>query len=252
MPRQFLSHIDDRIEKLQISDYKQAVFVLHDQLNIESWPEWVREDKPLLIFMESRSKGEELPHHKMKATYILSSMRHFALECHEDGFPVCYHSTTNHFDDGLEELLEDFDGELTFMTPSEWDSRERLRALDEKLSCDVSEIPNEFFFADPKDWKDKIDPGYRMEYFYRDMRKKTGYLMDGDEPEGGEWNYDDQNRETPDSEWTPPPTPTFTPDEVTREVHEWVNERYDDHWGNASLEAVVWPVTRNEARSALD
>lgn len=250
MPRQYLSQVDDKIEKLQPSDYKHAVFVLHDQLNIDSWPDWVREDKPLLIFIESREKGEELPHHKMKAVYILSSMRHFALECHEDGYPVCYHSTTSHFDDGLEEILEDFDGELTFMTPSEWDTRERLRALDKKLSCNVCEIPNEFFFADPDEWKDKIEPGYRMEYFYRDMRKKTGYLMNGDEPEGGEWNYDDQNRETLPKNHPVPDIPTIKPDEITEEVIEMVKDYFPYHFGN--LDHFLYAVTRSGALDMLD
>jgi deoxyribodipyrimidine photolyase-related protein len=48
----------------------------------------------------------------MKATFVLSSMRHFALECFENGFPVLYHSTTEHFDDGLIEILGDFSGKL--------------------------------------------------------------------------------------------------------------------------------------------
>jgi deoxyribodipyrimidine photolyase-related protein len=250
MPRTYLSQVDNQIEKLNPSDYKRAVFILHDQLNLNAWPNWVINDKPLLIFMESRAKGEELPHHKMKATYVLSSMRHFALECHDDGFPVCYHSTKEHFDDGLRDILDGFDGELTFMTPSEWDSRERLRTLEEKLSCDVTEIPNGFFFADPDDWKDKIDPGYRMEYFYRDMRKQTGYLMNGDEPEGGEWNYDDQNREKLPKNHPVPEIPTVEPDEITKEVMEMVEEYFPDHFGK--MDHFPYAVTREGALDMLD
>ena len=35
----------------------------------------------------------------------------------------------------------------------------------------------------------------RMEYFYREMRRKTGLLMQGDQPEGGQWNFDADNRQ---------------------------------------------------------
>ncbi|MDX1592001.1 MAG: cryptochrome/photolyase family protein, partial [Balneolaceae bacterium] len=195
MSRPFLEQIDQNIPKTDLKDHDKAVFILHDQLNLEAWPEWVQEEKPLLIFMESNEKGNDLPHHKVKATYILSCMRHFALECHEKGFPVLYHSTPEHFDDGLSELLQGYNGELTYMTPSEWDTRERLQSLHEEMEDILNEIPNGFFIADAEEWKEKIEPGYRMEYFYRDMRRKTGYLMNDDDPEGGEWNYDDQNRE---------------------------------------------------------
>ena len=34
-----------------------------------------------------------------------------------------------------------------------------------------------------------------MEDFYRTQRRRFGYLMDGDEPAGGVWNLDQENRE---------------------------------------------------------
>jgi deoxyribodipyrimidine photolyase-related protein len=37
----------------------------------------------------------------------------------------------------------------------------------------------------------------RMEDFNRWRRKATGYLMDGDEPAGGRWNFDAENRRPP-------------------------------------------------------
>ncbi|HBX65836.1 MAG TPA: cryptochrome/photolyase family protein, partial [Balneolaceae bacterium] len=103
------------------------VFVLHDQLNLDAWPSWIREEKPLLIFIEAAEKGKALPYHKKKLIYLLSSMRHFALECMEAGFPVLYHSTRKHYDDRLSEILSKHEElALTYMTPSEWDSRERV------------------------------------------------------------------------------------------------------------------------------
>jgi len=250
MPRKYLSHIDNVLNRIKPESHKKAVFILHDQLNMEVWPDWVTDEKPLLIFIESGKKGEELPHHKMKVTLALSSMRHFALKCHEDGSPVLYHSTEGHFDDGLTELLQNFDGELTFMTPSEWDTRERLRSLEKELSCDVQEIPNRFFFADPGEWTDKIERGYRMEYFYRDMRRKTGYLMDGDKPEGGEWNYDDQNRESLPKNYSVPEIPVIEPDDITQEVIEMVEDYFPDNFGK--LDHFPYAVTRSDALKMLE
>lgn len=90
-----------------------------------------------------------------------------------------------------------------------------------------------------------------MEHFYHHMRRRTGILMEDDEPIGNAWNYDDQNRESfgkdgPDDV----PSPLgFEPDEVTREVLNLVERRFDGHPG--SLNHFDWPVTPEDARAAL-
>lgn len=250
MSRPFLQNIDQTIEKPDLKSFDRAVFILHDQINLDSWPNWVKEEKPLLIFMESGEKGKEVPHHKKKAVVVLSSMRHFALECAKEGFDVFYHSTTGHFDDGLKEILSQFEGQLTFMTPSEWDSRERLQKVADEYDERVNAIPNSFFLADPENWKEKIEPGYRMEYFYREMRRKTGYLMNGDEPEGGEWNYDEQNRKSLPKDHPVPEIKRFEPDEITKEAIEMVNDYFPDSFGRS--ENFGYAVTRNQALELLD
>jgi deoxyribodipyrimidine photolyase-related protein len=250
MPREYLHQIDSTIQKPNLKKADKAVFILHDQLNLDAWPGWVKEEKPLLIFIESKKKGEEIPHHKMKAVYVLSSMRHFALECAESGFDVLFLSVKGHFDDALKGVAEKFEGELFFMTPSEWDSRQRLRKVSEEFGDRVKEIKNSFFLADPEEWTDKIEPGYRMEYFYRDMRRKTGYLMDGEKPEGGEWNYDDQNREKLPKNHPVPIIPVVEPDEITQEVFEMVEDYFPDHFG--SLDHFPYAVSREKALEMLD
>ncbi len=249
--RLFLSEIDGRINKPELDKHPKAVFVLHDQLNLEVWPDWVKEEKPLLIFIESKKKGESLPYHKKKLIYLLSSMRNFALECFETGFPVLYHSTKGHYDDGLKEILEDSkELELTFMTPSEWGSRERLLSVREKFNNRVKEIPNTFFLADEQEYKDKIGPGYRMEYFYRDMRRMTGYLMDGTKPEGGEWNYDEENRKKLPKNIKTPEWASTEVDSVTQEVIDLVKHSFSHHFGE--LDGFDYAVTRRQALYRLN
>jgi len=250
MPRPYLQNIDRTIEKTDFKNYESAVFILHDQLNLDAWPEWVKKYKPLLIFMESGKKGREVPHHKKKAVYVLSSMRHFALECADKGYDVFYHSTPGHFDDGLKTILSMFDGQLTFMTPSEWDTRERLRSVAKEFESRVEEIPNGFFLVNADNWKEKIEPGYRMEYFYREMRRNTGYLMNGNEPEGGDWNYDDQNREKLPKNHPVPEIKRFEPDQVTSEVIEMVNDYFPDSFGHT--DEFGYAVTREQAVELLD
>jgi deoxyribodipyrimidine photolyase-related protein len=249
--RPYLKEIDRRINNSDPDAFDQAVFVLHDQLNLAVWPDWVREEKPLLIFVEARAKGESLPYHKKKLTYVLSSMRHFAVECHEAGYPVYYYATDQHFDGGLSEILKANEGfSLTYMTPSEWDTRMRLREVKNKFGDRLKEIRNQFFFADADQWKENIEPGYRMEYFYRNMRRQTGYLMNGDEPVGEEWNYDEDNRESLPEEYAVPEITSFEPGVITEEVINLVADRHSHHFGK--LDDFRYAVNRSQALQLLD
>ena len=92
----------------------------------------------------------------------------------------------------------------------------------------------------------------RMEYFYRDMRRKTGVLVEEGRPIGGKWNYDVENREPFGREGpgTLSLPPSFSPDAVTREVLRLVARRFASHPGR--LETFDWPVTREQAQAALD
>jgi deoxyribodipyrimidine photolyase-related protein len=89
-----------------------------------------------------------------------------------------------------------------------------------------------------------------MEYFYREMRRGYGVLMAGDQPEGGRWNFDAENRKPPPLRFHPQPPPRFAPDAVTRAVLDLVARRFADHFGD--LEPFGWATTRADALAALD
>ena len=160
---------------------------------------------------------------------------------------------------------------LRLMRPASHGAGERLRELVAERGGTLELVDNELFWTTPADWREWAGRGeteicdgeplvgddgaaertFRQENWYRHVRRETGVLMDDGEPVGGEWNYDDLNRETPPDDWEPPARPAFEPDELTRETHAWVRERFDT-WGNDSLDGFAWPVTRDEAREALD
>lgn len=54
-----------------------------------------------------------------------------------------------------------------------------------------------------------------MEYFYREIRRETGLLMDGDGPEGGRWNYVAENRKPARADLFMQEVPAFEPDAIT-------------------------------------
>lgn len=59
---------------------------------------------------------------------------------------------------------------------------------------------------------------YLMEYFYRRMRQHFDILMEGDQPIGGRWNYDKENREPLPEEVNPPQLRGFGIDVITEAV----------------------------------
>ncbi|MEC7122730.1 MAG: cryptochrome/photolyase family protein, partial [Pseudomonadota bacterium] len=89
----------------------------------------------------------------------------------------------------------------------------------------------------------------RMEFFYRDMRRRTGLLMDGDQPVGEQWNFDADNRRKMPAAETPPAALSFEPDATTQAVLALVQERFAGHFG--SLEGFDFPVTRAQALAGL-
>ena len=72
----------------------------------------------------------------------------------------------------------------------------------------------------------------KMEYFCREMRRKTGLLMSGDKPEGGKWNYDRDNRKRAPSDLLFPQPYRVEPDAITKERIDVVEDRFPDHFGD--------------------
>ena len=91
-----------------------------------------------------------------------------------------------------------------------------------------------------------------MEPFYRHMRKRTGVLMAGGEPEGGAWNFDKDNRKSfgRSGPGSIPPPAQFEPDALTRQVFTEVEQHFGAHPG--SLAGFGWPVSREQALMALE
>ena len=92
---------------------------------------------------------------------------------------------------------------------------------------------------------------FRSLLAFREMRQKTGILMEGKQPIGGQWNFDASNRGSfgkTGPQGCPAPT-RFAPDAITQEVLRLVKQRFAHHPG--SLDEFGWPVTRAQALKAL-
>ncbi|MFB6127068.1 MAG: cryptochrome/photolyase family protein [Halolamina sp.] len=217
------------------------------------------DDADRVLMIESRAFAARKRYHPLKLTLVFSAMRHFRDRLRDQGYEVEYVEADT-FGDGLDEHFAAHPGDdLDVMRPASHGGADRLRELVAARDGELTVHDNELFVLSVDEFdewaaaRSTSNPDtYLQENFYRHVRRETGVLMDGDRPAGGEWNFDDENQETPPEGWQPPEVATVEPDELTEAVHAEVVDRYDDHWGNDDLDAFVWPVTRKEAVEALD
>ena len=230
------------------------VLVLGDQLTRQVGPlAGADPERTSVLMVESEELARSLPHHRQKLVLCFSAMRHFAAELEADGFGVHYKRAAASFDDGIGAYLRQFRGvTLTVMEPNDHGWAERLTEAVERHGGDLEIVPNELWLTSKElfdGWANDRDR-VRLEHFYRRVRTEFGLLMteDGD-PEGGRWNFDRLNRETPDDEHVFPDPPAFPPDALTQEVAAYVSDAFPDAFGDVGTFA--WPVTRDQALDAL-
>jgi deoxyribodipyrimidine photolyase-related protein len=227
-----------------------GIWVLGNQL----WPgqaalESCQGTKAPVLLVESTQFARQRPYHRQKLVLVWSAMRHFAAELKDVGWPVTYAIAAD-----TETALRDWiaaEGitELRLMDPGDHPFTAWLRGLD--LPCELTVMANNLFLWSPEDfsaWADRRR-GLLMESFYREGRKRFGVLMAGDQPLGGQWNFDKDNRQPPKGKLRTLTPQWFEPDVITQAVIEKVEGLAIPTFGQAT--PFRWGVTRAQALQAL-
>jgi deoxyribodipyrimidine photolyase-related protein len=177
-------------------------------------------------------------YHRQKAHLILSAIRHRALDADVELV------TLNSYREVAE--ITELD---SVVNPSSFPQR----ALVAALGLDI--VPARGFVASEEEFSQWAGKRLRLEDFYRHQRRKTGLLMEGTEPAGGRWNFDDENRLPPPKNGlaTPPPWLPIE-DEIDAEVRADLDALEKD--GKAKFSGVdgprLFPATRAEAVAAAN
>jgi deoxyribodipyrimidine photolyase-related protein len=212
----------------------------------------------VVLMVEVMEEGTYVRHHKKKIAFILAAMRHHASALEREGFRVDYvrldqAENSGSFTGEIVRALSRHNATGIVVTePGEWRVLEMMRDWQTLVGVPVEIRADDRFIATHQEFEAwaKGKTQLRMEFFYREMRRKTGYLMVGAEPEGGQWNFDADNREALPKQVKAPQRRMFQPDAITREVMALVDARFGDHFGD--LEPFWMGVTRDEALEALD
>ena len=234
--------------------------VLGDQLShsLASLSDVAKADA-IVLLMEVADETTYVRHHKRKVALILSAMRHFAGELRAAGWTVDYvmlddpansGSFTGEVARAVERHLPDA---IRIVEAGEWRVKTMIDDWSKHFGVPVQVLPDDRFVCgilEFQTWAQSRND-LMMEFFYREMRRKTGLLMTASgKPEGGQWNLDKENRAPPKRGLNYPEPMQFVPDEITGDVLTMVAERFSGHFGR--LEKFALPVTAGQARQALN
>ena len=212
-----------------------------------------------VLLAEVQAECTYVRHHKQKIVLVLSAMRHFARALEARGVRVRHVRLDD--PDNTGSLAGEVSravaalrpGRIECTHPGEWRVLEDMRGWALATGLEVEIREDDRFLCPLPRFRAWVDGRreLRMEFFYREMRREHGLLLDADgKPEGGQWNYDVDNRAPLRGGVRAPEPPAFSPDAVTREVMALVEARFPDHFG--TLERFGWPVTAADARAMLD
>lgn len=233
--------------------------VLGDQLHCgHSWFSVV-DPKVVYVLMEVRQETDYVLHHAQKILAIFAAMRDFADYLRERGHRVRYvalddPSNRHSISGNLTALAAHYCvRRVEWQQPDEW----RLDALLNKWGGDQSYatevVDSEHFLTQRSDLAEQMQcrKQWVMEYFYRSMRKRWKVLLDdAGEPEGGQWNFDHDNRKR----WpgTPPEPQDWRPLHDHRSLWEMAKGAGVQSFGDPQADAIRWPLNRKEALSCLE
>ena len=216
------------------------------------------QDRVLMI--EAVGEGTRVWSHKARIVLFLSAMRHYAERLRGEGLKVDYL--------GLEDpecaapalverlglyLARHTPARLTLVEAGEWHLAQAIETTAARSGVPLNVLQDPHFLCAHQEFQAWARGRKRllMENFYRMLRKREGVLMDGDQPAGGTWNFDHENRKAFGAKGPSglPVCARTAPDALTTRVMALVERQFPDHPG--SLARFDWPVTREDALGAL-
>ncbi len=219
----------------------KLILILGDQL---SWsnPALIAADPKTdgIILAEVREEASYVPHNRHKLVLIFSAMRHFAQCLRERGFTVYYTEISAglaSLEDACSQTLQQHPAKsIEVCSPGEHRLLVAMGEWSQRLGVTVNLLEDTRFLASDADFSAwaKGRKQLRMEYFYREMRKRYRLLLDDGEPCGGQWNYDADNRKGWRNQVTIPAREDVAPDAITEKVVAEVLKYFPNNPGDLS------------------
>lgn len=239
---------------------RHCVVVLGDQLDAES-SAWDGFDpmQDVVWMAEVMEESTHVRSHLARSALFLSAMRHFRDALKLKGWTVHYRELDERGNQGSLEselsraLVELKPARVIRVEAGDWRVEQQIRRAIQSLGIEEDVRVDRHFLCTREEFAVHVNgrKQLRMEFFYREMRRRHDVLMDGDQPLGGEWNFDAENRESFGKAGPGPvgDPVAFPPDATTQEVLRLVAGQLGGNPG--SLAGFDWAVTREQALVAL-
>jgi deoxyribodipyrimidine photolyase-related protein len=238
---------------------RNLILVLGDQLDPDN-PALTGIDRKRdsIVMIEAAGEATHVWSHQARITLFLSAMRHYAETLRSRDLPLQYLALDNTAETDLKARLGSVIAQcrpekLIVCEPGEFRLQQDIEKLCLESGITLEVRADSHFLCTREEfaaWA-KGRRELRMEFFYREMRRRHDVMMEDGQPAGGRWNFDSDNRAgfAKSGPGPLPQAPQFAPDAITRDVIALVRSRFAQHPG--SLADFNWPVTRADALHAL-
>ncbi len=202
-----------------------------------------------VVMVESWGRLGRRPLHRQRAHLVLSAMRHYAERLRADGWEVEVRRAPS-IPEAVRALVDGGE-EVRCAAPNDPSARRSLREAGARLLPASQFLVPEAEFTAWAEGRRQL----RMEHFYRLQRQRFGVLLTADgEPEGGRWNFDQENRRPPAAGLTAPAPWRPREDTIDAQVRLDLREAEEAGrlhlWGDDAPRA--YAITPEEAGAALD
>ena len=197
--------------------------------------------------------------HKQKLWLHRATMKRYESELREQGFQtdyVEYDAKKPLLMDQLKTAIKakDRKGEqLCCVDPTDFVLEKRLDKVCETLGLAYESLPNPGFINSPEQNREYRAGKKRwfMADFYKWQRQRLDILMDGDEPEGGQWSFDQENRKKVPKKLLSsiPENLNFKRDEIDLAAKAYVEKRFAENPGH--LNELFYPTSNQMAKQWL-
>ncbi len=248
------------MSKAYTTKARNLVLVLGDQLSAKSAAfDQFDSNCDAVLMLEVEHEARYIPQHKQRLVLFFSAMRHFRDALQKKGYRVHYsaldgdNNRGNFVDEIKRWVHKTRPSKLVLTKPGDFRVESDIAKAARSVNCEIDIRADRHFICALEDFRSHAEgrKSLRLENFYREMRRRHDVLMDGDDPVGGRWNFDQQNRERLSDRGTESikAPRSFQPDSITRTVLRMVNHRFADAPGR--LEGFDYPVDQAQARAAL-
>ncbi|WP_179352453.1 cryptochrome/photolyase family protein [Winogradskyella vidalii] len=183
--------------------------------------------------------------HKQKIAFHRATMKAYASYLESKGKQVKYIEAITDLSDIrqlIPKLIASGIKKLHIIDPTDNWLQKRIKTAG--VSIEIKWYNNPLFINSKEDLSSFFKASKKKFFqtsFYKQQRKKYDILMVADEPEGGKWSYDADNRKKYPKDKTPPPIQFPDATDFHTEAKDYVNAHFSDHYGTLT-DFAIYPI----------